>query len=219
MHLLDLLSPGRVVAPGPIPGKKRLLEKASGLLAEGNAELERAVFDSLVGRERLGSTGLGHGVAIPHGRSAKVSTAVGTFLRLGEPVDFGAPDGQPVLLVETREWFRQRLLPLLGIVVLRDLIAHLGGNDFWRLRLGIGQRQPAGLGPERIGRGHRLARLQLGPGQPTLLVAIGDQAEDAHRLGLQQLAQGRDQGDIHHIPVAKPGQFGKMIYDFRHGAQ
>ena len=99
MHLLDLLSPGRVVAPGPIPGKKRLLEKASGLLAEGNAELERAVFDSLVGRERLGSTGLGHGVAIPHGRSAKVATAVGCFLRLAEPVDFGSPDGMPVDLV------------------------------------------------------------------------------------------------------------------------
>ena len=99
MHLLDLLSPGRVVAPGPIPGKKRLLEKAAALLSEGNAEVERAVFDSLVGRERLGSTGLGHGVAIPHGRSPKVGTAVGSFLRLSEPVDFGAPDGEPVDLV------------------------------------------------------------------------------------------------------------------------
>lgn len=99
MHLLDLLSPGRVLAPGPIPGKKRLLEKASALLAEGNAEVERAIFDSLIGRERLGSTGLGHGVAIPHGRSPKVGTAVGTFLRLAEPVDFGSPDGMPVDLV------------------------------------------------------------------------------------------------------------------------
>lgn len=98
MHLLDLLSPGRVKALGPVTGKKRLLEQVAKLLGE-SPEVERAVFDALVGRERLGSTGLGHGVAIPHGRSAKVSTAVGTFLRLGEPVDFGAPDGQPVDLV------------------------------------------------------------------------------------------------------------------------
>ena len=98
MHLLDLLSPGRVKALGPVTGKKRLLEQVAKLLGD-SPEVERAVFDALVGRERLGSTGLGHGVAIPHGRSNKVSTAVGAFLRLGEPVDFGAPDGQPVDLV------------------------------------------------------------------------------------------------------------------------
>ena len=47
----------------------------------------------------MGSTGLGHGVAIPHGRSAQVATAVGCFLRLPDPVDFGSPDGRPVDLV------------------------------------------------------------------------------------------------------------------------
>lgn len=99
MHLLDLLSPGRVVVPGPVPGKKRLLERAAALLAGGSPELERAVFDALVGRERMGSTGLGHGVAIPHGRSPQVATAVGCFLRLPDAVDFGSPDGQPVDLV------------------------------------------------------------------------------------------------------------------------
>ena len=99
MHLLDLLSPGRVVAPGPVPGKKRLLERAAALLAGGQPEVERAVYDALVGRERMGSTGLGHGVAIPHGRSGQVATAVGCFLRLPDPVDFGSPDGQPVDLV------------------------------------------------------------------------------------------------------------------------
>jgi len=98
MHLLDLLSPGRVRAQGPVTGKKRLLEQVAALLSDG-PDVERAVFDALVGRERLGSTGLGHGVAIPHGRSARVATPVGAFLRLAEPVDFGAPDSEPVDLV------------------------------------------------------------------------------------------------------------------------
>ena len=116
MHLLDLLSPGRVKAQGPVTGKKRLLETVSALLAE-TPEVERNVFDSLCGRERLGSTGLGHGVAIPHGRSAKVGTAVGAFLRLAEPVDFGAIDGQPVDLVfalVVPEHFAQQHLMLLA---------------------------------------------------------------------------------------------------------
>ncbi len=100
MHLLDLLSPARVKANITTSGKKRLLEQLSALLADGaDGESERGIYDGLCGRERLGSTGLGHGVAIPHGRSARLATATGTFLRLAEPVDFNAPDGQPVDLV------------------------------------------------------------------------------------------------------------------------
>jgi PTS system nitrogen regulatory IIA component len=57
------------------------------------------VFDSLFARERLGSTGLGHGVAIPHGRIKGLKDALGAFLRLGAPVPFDAPDGKPVNLV------------------------------------------------------------------------------------------------------------------------
>jgi PTS system nitrogen regulatory IIA component len=100
MHLIDLLAPARVVAGVNLSSKKRLLEQLSALLAEdAGAEIERRVFDSLCTREKLGSTGLGHGVAIPHGRTSALPGAVGAFLRLSEPIDFGALDGKPVDLV------------------------------------------------------------------------------------------------------------------------
>jgi len=57
------------------------------------------VFDSLFARERLGSTGLGQGLAIPHGRIKGLKEAVGAFVRLAQPVPFDAPDGKPVSLV------------------------------------------------------------------------------------------------------------------------
>ena len=100
MHLLDLLSPARVRTGAIVAGKKRLLETVSAMLADGaGGEGDRAIFDTLCGRERLGSTGLGHGVAIPHARSAKAQIPAAVFLRLAEPVDFGALDGEPVDLV------------------------------------------------------------------------------------------------------------------------
>lgn len=100
MHLIDLLSPSRVRIERAVTSKKRLLENLAALLSDGlGAELERAIFDSLCARERMGSTALGHGVAIPHGRCAQLKTPIGTFVRLSEPVDFGAADGQPVDLV------------------------------------------------------------------------------------------------------------------------
>lgn len=100
MHLIDLLAPTRVVAGVSITSKKRLLELLAARLADGgSAELERRIFDSLCTREKLGSTGLGHGVAIPHGRIAGLTAAVGTFVRLSEPLAFDAIDGHPVDLV------------------------------------------------------------------------------------------------------------------------
>ena len=100
MHLIDLLAPARVVAGASVSSKKKLLDLLAGLLAEGgDPALERLVFDSLCGRERLGSTGLGHGVAIPHGRTAGLPAAIGAFVRLADPIDFGALDGKPVDLV------------------------------------------------------------------------------------------------------------------------
>lgn len=100
MQLIDLLAPSRVVAGAGVTSKKRLLEALARLLADGaGAEIERQLFDSLCAREKLGSTGLGQGVAIPHGRTAAISGAVGAFLRLAEPIDFGASDGRPVDLV------------------------------------------------------------------------------------------------------------------------
>lgn len=100
MQIVDLLVPARVVADAQIPGKKRLLERLAALLDErGQPDQERAILEALTKREKLGSTGLTRGVAIPHGRSAAVDRAVGAFVRLSSPIDFGALDGQPVDLV------------------------------------------------------------------------------------------------------------------------
>ncbi|MBI4754731.1 MAG: PTS IIA-like nitrogen regulatory protein PtsN [Betaproteobacteria bacterium] len=79
--------------------KKRVFEQA-GLLFENNQGIARSlVFDSLFAREKLGSTGLGQGIAIPHGRIKGLRDAVGAFLRLAAPVQFDAPDGKPVGLL------------------------------------------------------------------------------------------------------------------------
>jgi nitrogen PTS system EIIA component len=133
MHLLDLLSPARVRVKFFTSGKKRLLEQLATLLAEGaDGESERGIYDSLCGRERLGSTGLGHGVAIPHGRSARLASASGVFLRLAEPVDFGAPDGQPVdlvfALVVPEHYAQQHLLLL-------SHLAQMFGDEAFRQRM------------------------------------------------------------------------------------
>jgi PTS system nitrogen regulatory IIA component len=79
--------------------KKRAFEQA-GLLFEKNLGLARStVFDSLFAREKLGSTGLGQGIAIPHGRIKGLKEATGAFLRLAAPVPFDSPDGKPVSLL------------------------------------------------------------------------------------------------------------------------
>ena len=94
-----LLSPNHVVTDLQVSSKKRLFEQA-GLLFENHDAIGRSlVFDSLFARERLGSTGLGQGVAIPHGRIKGLKDALGAFFRLAQPVPFDAPDGQPVGLV------------------------------------------------------------------------------------------------------------------------
>jgi nitrogen PTS system EIIA component len=94
-----LLSPSHVALDLPLSSKKRLFEQA-GLLFENLDGIGRSiVFDSLFARERLGSTGLGQGVAIPHGRIKGLKEARGAFLRLAQPVAFDAPDGNPVSLV------------------------------------------------------------------------------------------------------------------------
>lgn len=96
MPFIDLLPVERVRTGLAARDKAELIERLAELLADGDAALAR---EALAARERLGSTGLGHGVAIPHGRSAKIAEARAAFVRLGEPVDFGADDGRPVDLV------------------------------------------------------------------------------------------------------------------------
>lgn len=98
-RLSRLLPPTNVVTNLAVSSKKRLFEQA-GLLFENNQAIERGkVFDSLFARERLGSTGLGEGVAIPHGRVKGLRDATAAVIRLSEPIAFDAPDSQPVRLL------------------------------------------------------------------------------------------------------------------------
>ena len=95
----NLLPASNVVLGVAASSKKRVFEHA-GLLFENNHGIARAkVFDSLLARERLGSTGLGEGVAVPHGRIKGIKEPICAFMRLAEPVAFDAPDGQPVTLL------------------------------------------------------------------------------------------------------------------------
>ena len=96
----DLLSPGRILAGVRINSKKRLLELISDTLAKKNKDLSsREIFESLCAREHLGSTALGKGVAIPHGRIKNTEGAEALFIQLIKPLPFDADDGQPVDLI------------------------------------------------------------------------------------------------------------------------
>jgi PTS system nitrogen regulatory IIA component len=80
-----------------IASKKRLLEALAGLLASGHPILDAdVVFERLLERERLGSTGLGHGIALPHSRVKDVLQPIGAFISLQQGVDYDAADGEPV---------------------------------------------------------------------------------------------------------------------------
>ncbi len=100
MKLSEILALDSIRLDSDATSKKRVLESASQLLAGCHESLSpRAVLDCLIAREKLGSTGLGHGVAIPHGRLAGLDKAIGVFLRVSKAVDFDAPDNKPVDLV------------------------------------------------------------------------------------------------------------------------
>lgn len=98
-RLASILSPSQVLAQVDVTSKKRAFEEA-GLLFENLHGLSRAlVTDSLFSRERLGSTGLGHGVAIPHGRIKGLKAPMAAVLQLSSPIGFDAPDEQAVSLL------------------------------------------------------------------------------------------------------------------------
>lgn len=100
MQIRDLINPEQIDPDAHATGKKRALETLSGLLAERDPGLGRGqVFDSILSRERLGSTAVGAGVAIPHGRIEGLEHSLGAFIRLQDPVDFDASDGGPVDLL------------------------------------------------------------------------------------------------------------------------
>ena len=95
----DILPVSHIILDAEISSKKRLFECVAQLLAEQSGLPQAEVFDCLVARERLGSTALGQGVAMPHGRHASVPAATGAFVRLKTPIEFDAPDNKPVSLV------------------------------------------------------------------------------------------------------------------------
>jgi PTS system nitrogen regulatory IIA component len=100
MLISDLLSPELIRCDVHAGSKKRLLELISEQLATSSDEFtQREIFESLNARERLGSTGLGHGVAIPHGRVRGASSVTASFFRLAKPLAFDAVDSQPVDLL------------------------------------------------------------------------------------------------------------------------
>lgn len=95
----QILSPAQILLDLDASSKKRVFEQA-GQLFEGQLGLARSViFDSLFAREKLGSTGLGQGIAIPHGRIKGLKQAAGAFIRLANPVPFDSPDGRAVNLL------------------------------------------------------------------------------------------------------------------------
>ena len=99
MDLGDLISPDSVFPSLKVKNKKQLLHELSARAANLTGLEERDIFDTLLQRERLGSTGLGQGTAIPHCRIANLKHIVGLFARITEPIDFDSPDGAPVDLV------------------------------------------------------------------------------------------------------------------------
>ena len=99
MHLSDFISPDSVLPSLRVKSKKQLLQELSSRAARRTGLPERVIFDVLLQRERLGSTGLGQGIATPHGKIPGLKSIVGIFVRLAVPVDFEAVDGEPVDLV------------------------------------------------------------------------------------------------------------------------
>jgi nitrogen PTS system EIIA component len=99
MPLADLVAPNAVVPSLRVSSKKQALQELAAKAAELSGQSERLIFEILLQRERLGSTGVGNGIAIPHGKLPKLSKLFGLFARLERPVDFEALDGQPVDLV------------------------------------------------------------------------------------------------------------------------
>lgn len=99
MPLSDLLASNAVFPSLKAPNKKQAIQELSAHAAALTGQDEREIFETLLRRERLGSTGVGGGVAIPHGKLAKTDRIIGLFARLETPVDFESLDGEPVDLI------------------------------------------------------------------------------------------------------------------------
>lgn len=99
MEISDLLSPEAVIPSLKATSKKQALQEIAKHAAELTGLHERAIFDTLLERERLGTTGVGNGIAIPHGKLPQLGRLHGLFARLDRPIDFDSIDEQPVDLL------------------------------------------------------------------------------------------------------------------------
>jgi PTS system nitrogen regulatory IIA component len=99
MPLIDFVAPNAVIPALKVNGKKQAIQEIAARAATLSGQNERVVFETLLQREKLGSTGIGHGIAIPHGKMVKLEKLFGLFARLDRPIDFESLDGQPVDLV------------------------------------------------------------------------------------------------------------------------
>ncbi|WP_341502881.1 PTS IIA-like nitrogen regulatory protein PtsN [Gallaecimonas sp. GXIMD4217] len=100
MELTAILAPESVSMLAPGASKKKVLEVISELASRQCPQIDAAAaFDSMLARERLGSTGIGNGIALPHGRLAGTDKTVAVAIKLAQPIDFGAIDNQPVDLL------------------------------------------------------------------------------------------------------------------------
>ncbi|SCY41047.1 PTS IIA-like nitrogen regulatory protein PtsN [Thiohalorhabdus denitrificans] len=147
IRVRDLLSRGRIRTDLAASSKKSLLDQLAEEFHADHPELdEREVFQTLLRREQLGSTAVGHGVALPHGRMADLDRPLGAFTRLEEPTDFDALDDQPVSLVfallvpdEENDQHLQvlsRLARMLDDGEFRERLRHAPGRELYDLLVG-----------------------------------------------------------------------------------
>ncbi len=99
MPLTDLVAPNAVIPALKVGSKKQAIQELAARAAKLTDQNERTIFETLLQREKLGSTGIGNGIAIPHGKLPKLDKLFGLFARLDRPIDFDALDGLPVDLV------------------------------------------------------------------------------------------------------------------------
>jgi PTS system nitrogen regulatory IIA component len=133
MNLIaPLITPDTALLDMSFTSKKKLFEHAAELFAQTHALKAADVFTSLFERERLGSTALGYGIAIPHGRIKSLQDACGALYRLKVPLEFDAPDNQPVSLcfvLLVPQDANERHLQILGE------LAQLFGDDAMRTKM------------------------------------------------------------------------------------
>ena len=99
MPLTDLIAPDAVVPALKVISKKQALQELAAKAAALTGQNDRSILEVLIQREKLGSTAVGNGIAIPHGKLPKLEKLFGLFARLGRPIDFEALDAQPVDLI------------------------------------------------------------------------------------------------------------------------